>query len=291
MAGRISRGFALLRASWNVLKLDKELMVFPILSFLACLAVLAVIATPVALTPSLREQFFAEGGGPEELGSAGQAAMYALLFLYYLVSYFLMIFFNTALVSCALIRFRGGDPTVSDGLRGATARLPQILAWSLLAATVGLVLHLIEERVKLVGKIVVRFVGAAWTIVTYFVVPVLAVEKLGPLDAIKRSTELLRKTWGESLIGQLSLGLATVLLSLPGIAVMILGGLAMESTNSPWLLVGLIGLGALYLLVLAIAVSAMRQIFLTGMYLYASTGQVAPGFSEDLMRSAFRSKG
>jgi len=287
MTGRTSRGFALLRASWNVLKLDKELMIFPILSFLACLAVLAVIATPVVVSPTLQHQLFGEGGAEEGPHSP---MLWVFLFLYYLASYFLMIFFNTALVSCALIRFRGGDPTVSDGLRAAMARLPQIAAWALLAATVGLVLGMIEERVKIVGKIIVRLIGAGWTIVTYFVVPVLAVEKLGPFAAIRRSLELLKKTWGESVVGQFSLGLATALLSLPGVALITLGVLAGDSAQSVWLVAASVTLGALYLLVLAILVSAMRQIFLTGTYLFASTGQVADGFSEDQLRSAFRFK-
>ncbi len=289
MAGRVSRGFALLRASWNVLKQDKELMLFPVLSCVACLLVLASFSSPLLFVPGLAGQVFGESG--EEAQGSGQVWFYVGLFLYYFASYFVVIFFNTALVSCALTRFQGGDPTVRDGLAAASARLPQIAAWALVSATVGLALRAIEERVKLVGKIILRLIGAAWTIATFFVVPVLAAEKLGPAAAIRRSAELLRKTWGESLAGQVSLSLVNILLALPGILVLVLGFFAATVSQSLWPVVLLSSLGVLYLIVLVIATSTMQQIFVAGTYLYASTGQVTNGFPEDLMRSAFRKKG
>jgi serine/threonine protein kinase len=118
-------------------------------------------------------------------------------FAFYLATSFVIVFFNTALISCALIRFDGGNPTLGDGLSAAVARLPQILGWALLSATVGTILKQVEERVPLVGKFVIGLVGMAWAILTFMVVPILAAEGLGPIAAVKRSTSLLRKTWGE----------------------------------------------------------------------------------------------
>src|SRR5262249_35476691 len=119
---------------------------------------------------------------------------YVILFAFYAVNYFVIVFFNSALVACAIIRFKGGEPTVSDGLRAASNRLPQILAWALVSATVGIVLRTLESRSEKLGQIAAALVGAAWSIATYFVVPVLVVERVGPVEAVQRSFAVLRKT-------------------------------------------------------------------------------------------------
>src|SRR5262245_9221114 len=166
MFGRISRGWLLMKQSWAVLRLDKELMLFPILSSIACLLVVASFIAPVVLVPGLRDWALGViNANNQGDGQGGQARMQVpaiVGFCFYLVNYFVIVFFNTALVSCAVLRFQGGDPTVGYGLRSAMSRLPQILAWALVAATVGWVLRMIEERVKFVGKIIIGFVGLAW---------------------------------------------------------------------------------------------------------------------------------
>jgi hypothetical protein len=275
--------------SWSVLRVDKRLMVFPILSFLACVVVLASFVVPAFL-------FLPGAAGVFERGRRGGDAedmrplFYAGLLLFYFVNYFVVVFFNTALVSCALYRFSGGTPTVGDGLRAAASRLPQIAAWALLAATVGMILRAIEEKVDFVGKLVVSLIGLAWTVVTFLVVPILAVEKLGPFAAVRRSTELLRKSWGENLSGQFSLSAVGFLLALPGILVIFLAGILAAKTGSLPLVLSVGGLGALYLIALSITTSTIQQVFLAGLYLYAAHGKVPAGFSEETMKSAFREK-
>jgi hypothetical protein len=288
MAGRISRGWQILKQSWSVVCLDKELLLFPVISGLACLAVSASFVLPVIFVPGLRQLFeqVKDGQGADWQKIAGLAISFA----FYFVQYFVIVFFNTALVSCALIRFRGGNPTVGDGMRAAMSRLPQILAWSLLAATVGMILRMIEERVGWLGKLVVGLIGVAWSIVTYFIVPVLAAERLGPFAAVKRSAALLRQTWGEALTGQVSMGLVSMLLMLP--AFLVLGGgiAATAALQQFWPIIVGGAVFVVYLIALSIITSAMQQIFLTGVYLYAAEGQVAPGFSEETLRTAFVAK-
>src|SRR5262249_42533910 len=121
-------------------------------------------------------------------------------------NYFVIVFFNSALVACAIIRFKGGDPTVSDGLRAAGNRFPQILAWALASATVGVILRAIESRSEKVAQFAAALVGAAWSIATFFVVPVLVVERVGPVDAVKRSLSVLTRTWGEALTANFGVG-------------------------------------------------------------------------------------
>jgi hypothetical protein len=289
MTGRVARGFALMKASWNVLKLDKELMLLPILSLVVTLLILASFAAPFLLAPGLQCDLFGSDG-PGRAIEGGSCIWVDLgLFLFYVASYLVVIFFNTALVACAVVRFQGGDPTLRDGLRAAWARLPQIASWAIVAATVGFILKMIEERVQLIGKLVARFIGLTWTVATFFVVPVLAVERLGPTAAVRRSVELLRTNWGESLVGQVSLSAVTFLLALPGILLIMLGIVAVSAADSLWP-ASLLGVGLVYVIALAIATSTMQQIFLAGAYLFAAQGKVPEGFSEEVLRAAFRKK-
>jgi hypothetical protein len=277
-----------LTQSWSVVCQDKELLLFPVLSGLACLAVSASFVLPIVFVPELRQASNAVADG--EAANWQNLVALALSFAFYFVHYFVIVFFNTALVSCALIRFRGGDPTVGDGVRAAMARLPQIFAWSLLAATVGMILRMIEERVGLLGKIVIALIGVAWSIVTYFVVPVQAAERLGPFAAVRRSAALLRQTWGEALTGQVSMGIVSFLLMLPAF-LLLAGGVAVAvAMQSLWPAIAGGAIFVVYLIGLSIITSALQQVFLTGVYLYAAEGQVAPGFSEESLRAAVRAK-
>jgi hypothetical protein len=144
MFERISNGMELIRQSLRVLGQEKSLVVFPILSGMAGLAVLASFALPLWGSDYART-ITDDGQLPQD------PLAYALLFAFYFANYFVIVFFNSALISCAMIRFQGGDPTVADGLRAAASRLPQIVGWALLSATVGVVLKAIESRSQKVG--------------------------------------------------------------------------------------------------------------------------------------------
>ncbi|MEX0977727.1 MAG: DUF6159 family protein, partial [Pirellulales bacterium] len=139
MFDRISRGIELTKQSFAVLREEKTLLVFPLLSGLACLFVLASFALPLWAT-GYAQVVFDDGQFPQD------PLAYVLLFLFYFVNYFVVIFFNSALISCAIIRFHGGDATLGDGMSAAISRLPQIVGWALVSATVGVILKAIESR-------------------------------------------------------------------------------------------------------------------------------------------------
>src|SRR5262249_5759623 len=149
--------------------------------------------------------------------------VYAVSFAFYFCTYFVIIFCNSALVSCAMLRFNGETPRLSDGFRVAMARLPQIFAWAVVSATVGVLLKVIENVHEKVGEIVASILGTVWSVVTFFVVPILVVEKVGPFTAISRSVSLLKKTWGEALVGNMGLNFILFLLFIPIILVFIAG--------------------------------------------------------------------
>ncbi len=282
--GKFSRSWQLVKQSFAILRSDKQLMLFPILSAVSCFVLTAMIATGGAflLLPA-RAAAIAAG----EQFHPNQSPMFLVgMFTLYVVNYFVIVFFNVALVGVANSRLMGGTWTFRDGLELAWERKGTILQWALVAATVGVILRTLEERMGLIGRIIMRIIGIAWTLACYFVVPVLAFEDLTTIDAVKRSSKLFRDTWGEKVIGGFSLSLVSLMLMLPGIGLVIvaafLGGL-----NG--LLFGL-ALMFLYFLLLSVFMSAVGGIFNAALYRYACFKQVPPAFSQELIASAWAPK-
>ena len=282
--GKFSRSWELVKQSFAILRSDRQLMLFPVLSAVSCFVVTAVIATGGAflLLPA-RAAAIAAG----ERFNPNQSPMFLLgMFTLYVVNYFVIVFFNVALVGVAHSRLMGGTWTFKDGLELAWERKGTILKWALVAATVGVVLRTLEERLGLMGRLIMRIIGIAWTLACYFVVPVLAFEDLTPIDALKRSSKLFRDTWGEKVIGGFSLSMVSLVLMLPGIGLPIAAAF-LAGING--MMVGLI-LMVLYFLVLSVFMSAVGGIFNAALYRYACFKQVPPAFSEELIVSAWAPK-
>lgn len=283
-----SRSWSLLKESWTVLKENKTLAVFPILSGIACILVMATFVGSFFAIPGLQDVLDRN----QQQEPAQQALLWALVFCFYVVNYFVIVFFNVALVSCVIMHFHGERPTFGDGLSAAMSRLPQIFGWAVLSATVGVLLKAIEERSEWVGQFVTNLIGLAWAAVTYLVVPILAVEKLGPVGAVKRSAHLLRECWGEGLIGNFGLGLIGFLLNIPGI-LLIVGAVMLgmrDGQPNLGIIIGGVGVGIFYILAVAIILSTLKQIYVAGLYVYAAEQQVPQDFSPDMMQEAFRTK-
>jgi Family of unknown function (DUF6159) len=282
--GKFSRSWQMMRQSFAVLRSDKQLMLFPILSATCCLMVTTLIATGglIAVFPQIKAAALAG-----QRWEPAQSPLYLLaLFAVYFVNYFIIVFFNVALVGVANSRLMGGPWTFRDGIELAWNRKGTILQWALVAATVGIILRNLEERMGILGRIIMRFVGIAWALACYFVVPVLAFEGLTPFKAIKRSARLFRDTWGERVAGGFGLALVFLVLLLPGfgfwVAATIVGG-------PKGMLIGMAVL-FLYLLVLAVISSAVQGIFNTALYRYACFKQVPPAFSPELITNAWTRK-
>lgn len=286
MFQRLSAGWQLAKQSLNVLRLDKELLMFPILSGLACLVVTASFAAPLIFSGMLENVANQEGNNP---AAPANLLFYGLIFLFYFSTYFIIIFFNSALVACAIIRLKGGDPVLRDGVGAAMARLPQIIAWAFVSATVGLILKIIESRSEKVGRFLTSLLGMAWSVTTFFVIPVLVVEKAGPIEAIKRSVSIMKNTWGESLAANFGIGTITFLGMLVGL-VPIGFGVAALSGQMVVLGIILIVLGAIMVLAVSLISSAMGSIMLAALYIYAEEGTVPGGFDENLIQAAFASR-
>ena len=280
MAGSFSNSFALVKASANVLRLDKELMVFPLMSAVATILVSASFVAPI---------FWA--GGPEIFGEGEEASYlaYALGFLFYLVQYFVIFFFNSALVGAALIRLDGGDPTVSDGLAIASKRIPAIIGYAAIAATVGMVLRFVSERAGWLGRLASGLIGMAWTLTTYLTVPILVTKDIGPIDAVKESAAIFKRTWGEQVIGNFGLGWAMFLMGLSWTVVSVGIIVGSSFTGIAPAIVLAVGVAVLGYIFLALFSSALKGIYTAALYRYAMTGEVGY-FDPDIMGNAFRPK-
>ncbi|HVB34145.1 MAG TPA: DUF6159 family protein [Patescibacteria group bacterium] len=280
--GRIGRTLDLIGQSFRVLLADKELLWLPVFSGIACISVSLVMLSGGALAflPQLKAMGAAEGGR----GTLSQG-MWLWLLLFYLVNYFIVIYFNVALVSVAFDRIGGGQAKLNDGLQTAWQRKGTIFQWALLDATVGILLRSFEERMGWLGRMVTDFIGIAWNLATYFVVPLLALEDLGPAEALSRSAELFRQTWGEELVGGFSFGMIFTLLALPGALLPI-----MVATSGHLALIAGIVLALVYWLLLSVVSSAVQGVFTAALYRYATTKSIPPGFSAGSLQQAWQPK-
>lgn len=282
--GRLSRSWDLVSDSFAVLWADKQLLMFPVLSGISCVVVtLLLLAGGFAIwQPQLGDlsaRFSRQD--PDALVRSPEAM--AALFALYLANYFVIVFFNVALVGVANSRFTGENWTFDQGLQLAWKRKWIILQWAFIAATVGMVLRAISERAGFIGRIVVGIIGVAWNLACYFVVPVLAFEDLSPGSALYRSAELFKETWGEKVAGGFSLGLIFFFMMIPGFLIWF--G-AFNYAGKAGVLVGGIFMAA-YFLVLSIVSSAVQGIFNTALYRYACDQTAPPGFSQNLFREAW----
>lgn len=285
MFDRISNGFSLARSSWGVLAKDKHLIWFPIVSGFLFLLVVASFAFPLATLVDwnqVDQQMQNDNGKPP-------AWTYAVGFAFYFCCYFVIIFCNSALISCALMRFNGQEPRLSDGFKMATSRLPQIFAWALVSATVGVILQVIENAHEKVGYYVSMILGTAWSIMTFFVVPVLVVEKTGPFAAVGRSVGLMKKTWGEALVGHMGVGFFMFLLAIP-VFLLLAAGIFLLVKGSTTAGAALLIIGVIAALIHAAISSALNTILLAALYQFASDKGTPAGFEERQFTHAFESK-
>jgi hypothetical protein len=275
--GKLGRTLDLMAASWQVLTRDREILVLPVLSGICSTSVLV---SSVLL--GLQGNWFQAMTGK---GSQEQAVVgYILLFLFYVVNYFIIIFFNSAIVACASIRLDGGDPAVGDGLAVAIERLWPIAAWSLVAGTIGFILGTLESRSRGGRSLVAGLLGVAWSVLTFLAIPLIVVEKRSPDEILARSAELVKGTWGEQVMGNVGFGSLFAILSLPVLPVFFF--LRLKGAGSVPLpaIIGSIA----YLLLLGILQSALKTIFSAVLYRFATSGSAPAGFAEETLRGALR---
>jgi hypothetical protein len=206
MFATIGQTFGLMKMSWRVLMKDRELIWFPVMAGAVLLVVVGIAAAIGNATGT-----FGRLNNDSASGDAANAGDALLGILVYTAATFTVIFFNSALIAAAMERLRGGDPTISSGFRAAVSRIHVIAGWALIAATVGLILQLLRSRTdNILGRIAISLVGGVWAYMTFFVVPLLVTEDVGPIEGIKRSSSLFKRTWGQQAVSGFGFGLVYI---------------------------------------------------------------------------------
>jgi hypothetical protein len=292
MFGRISRGWSMAKASFTVLRDYPKLLVLPVLS-----AAALILALGVLFGIFMFEAGSFEGAGRlvknvEQAWDSNKIAMGAGVIALGWLFTSLSLYFNAALVFCVLRAFNGERPSIGEGLATATGRLPQIIGWAFVAAVVGFVISLIQDTLKdklgFLGGLLGGLFDFAWAAITYFVLPVLVVEGLGPVGAVKRSSSILKQTWGETAAGSVGLGAIGFLLCVPAFLIIALGIFLGAKSGIAGFAFVLFPLAFVYIVAVMTVMGTLGTVFQTGLYVYATTGK-AP-FEETLMRASFQPK-
>jgi hypothetical protein len=267
---RLSNGWTIAISSFKVLGANKQLIIFPVLSGISMLLILGSFVLVL---------FNASGWDLDSLPHVGRAAGYGILFLFYLVNYFIVVFFNMALIHCTKLYFEGQEVSLKEGIAFSFSRIGAIFSWAVLAAVVGTILKVIQENTGTIGKILIGLIGIVWSVATFFVVPVIAYENVGPIKALERSVQIMKQKWGEGL----GAGFSFFLVQLAGLFLFVL----------PLALIGLlinplaaILLAVLGVLLLTAVLSAVKMIFISAVY-HQINGDIQTHMDQQLVDSLF----
>lgn len=267
--GYWSRTFAMLRLSTGLLRRHGRLAMFPVLAALAMLIVAAAFLTPAILT--------AQRDG---IGSGSIILTVAC----YLTIAMVSTSFRAALITQADVALRGGRPRVGAGFAAAGKRWGKLLAWSTFSATGSVLIGLLDSSVEVAGALFRGVAGLAWRVLNYLFIPILVLEDTRIRDTPKRAGELLRRTWGENLSGQVGLELLTVLLGIGGLAAILGTGAAIGGLATLYVCSGLSGA---WIVVVGVFASTLSGIYQTVLYRYAADGAVPDSVDEAALRTVF----
>lgn len=269
---KFSNGWTIATNSFKVLRENRQLVIFPILSGVSIMVILA----------SFCLAFLGFSGWElDQVSVPGKLMSYAILFFFYITNYFVIVFFNMALVHCTSLYFKGEEVTIQKGIDFSMSRIGSILGWAVFAGVVGGTLKIVQENVGSVGKIITGLIGIVWSIATFFVVPVIAYENLGPIAAFKKSALLMKEKWGESIGAGFSFGL----IQLGAIAIIVLIAFAVSAIN----MIAGIAVGVLLLLLMSIIISTVKTIFISAIY-HNINGDPVELYNQEFIDNLFQTK-
>ena len=278
MPGTFSDSWRLTKISFGLIFQDSALLVFPLVAGLSAIAVLALFAFGTYFLAPL----LLIGGS---LSTSYEVVGVVLFFVAYFSTTFITIYATAGLIGAATLKLQGLQPTASDGWKIARANLGRLFVWSLIAATVGVLIQVLSSRVRgAAGMVIGGIAGATWALATYFVIPVIIYERSSPWQSLGRSARMFLNTFGRTLVTNIVLGLivaagviGAIVLGAVGLYLIFVSGVALLGVL---LIVTGLGLGVLVVLLGATAEGVLRA----ALYRYATTGRIDP----DLMPQAYR---
>ena len=287
MFEKMSRSWELVKASYAVLRQDREMLLFPLLSMIGTIIVTILFIIPLASTG-----IFEAASTEEGMSNSQSITAFVIAFLFYFVTYTVIIFSNVAIDGMAMMRLRGEDPTVKDGFRIASEHINVILGYAAISATIGMILNAIRgNEDNIIGQIVAGLIGTAWNLITFLVIPVLVIEGVGPIEGIKRSGSLLKSTWGENVVGSFAMGIISFLVMLgAGLIIGLPLFLIASATNSGIIIALAVAVIVLMFVAIGLFFSALNSIFTAALYNYATGNGAGEFFPESMISGAFTSK-
>jgi Family of unknown function (DUF6159) len=273
--GRIRRSWRLTKTAWELVRRDRAMLALALLGMTSALIWLAAYTLI---------------GGYSSDGSSQRKVFLAILIALY-PSTFLSVFFNVALASAANAALDGRRLSFGEAIGESRKRLGKIALWSLLSAGVGALLAELSSRIPGGGRIASALVGAAWGLATLFVIPILATEAPtpGPIKALKESIGVIRKRWGESISGTVTISFWTVFVAIPA-AMLLAVGFALIGGDSATAGAVLVAVGGLLLFAVMAISSAVQQVFSLCLYEYATDGTVRQFSEQDLAEPPFKKR-
>ena len=282
MFSSIRRSWDLGRASWRVLREHPSLLVFTLIGFaLAAVSAGIVIGGAFAV--------FSDGWIPDSYDDPNASSIVVAALVMFCATFF-TIYFNTGLTASVLELAHNRPVSVGRGIALANARIGVILQWTAISVTVGLLMRALRERGGIAGTVVSMIGNFAWGLATFFVIPVLATKHIGPIDAIRQSAGLLRRTWGEQIVGEAGVGIFAIIISAPVWIVALLAIAFGAASGSTGALVAGIAVGGLLLVLVAAFVSTLSTVYRAVLYRWATEHQATADFSEAELSGAFRAK-
>jgi len=269
---RISNTFNTIKLCFRVLKKDKELIFFPIMAAFSVLA-LAFVFWSMGLIDIQEEQ---------TSGTSFSDFIPEIILLF--VANFFIVLFNSALISGALHRLRGGDPNVGSAMNHALKHIHHIFIWSIIVTIVAILIAIVKGD-RREGSFVRQILGSmlqyGWTMMTFFVVPIIVAENMAPISAIKKSSSLFKQTWGDQVTANFGFGIIQIL------AIMISGAIGwFFGLLNPTL--G-IGIGVMFAAISVSVVYTLEGIYKAALYEFA-LGEKPLEFEQHDLSRAYTAK-
>jgi hypothetical protein len=277
--GRFATSWALTKASLRVVSQDKELLVLPILSFLASVAAFAAVIG-VGFGAGILPHVTEPNGQPSLPGILLAAALYLGLA-------FVQVFFGAAVVAGASERLSGGNPTLGSSLRAAGRKAGRLFVWSIFVAIVNILLQMLRERGGQAGRLAAGLGNLAWSLATYFMIPVLLFEDDPVMKSVGRSGSLFKKTWGETVIGNGGVGLVFGLMMMAVVLLAMLASRPLLATGGWVAALPVFAIAMVALLLLASLQAVLGGVYKAALYRFATTGQAGAGFAPEQLQGAF----
>jgi hypothetical protein len=242
--------------------------------------------------PASASELFSKISTRDSVAAHTPPVVSVCLVVIYFVSMFLATFFNVAFYSEIIAALNGRGVSLRRGLRTAWSRLPSILAWALLAGLVGWIIRKFEERLPMVGRMMMGLIGMAWSVAAVFAIPVIIQEQpmRNPIKILKQSALTLKQTWGESLIGYLGFSAGGAVIFACSLLPLLLAAAFALLLKSVWLIAiaGVTWVAGLFFMAYLSGVAS--HVYRCALYIYAAEGVVPDPYTRDLMDMAWKIK-